>query len=63
MCYSDPTKSLDLARARLTPEQWKQFESDFQHFCDYSGLNVFNPNIPDGKVAWAKWAYLCGKGL
>jgi hypothetical protein len=63
MCSGNPTEMLDLARARLTPEQWAKFEADFKHHCDYSGLDVFNPNLPDGKVAWSKWSYLCGKGL
>jgi len=38
MCYAYPTKSLELSRARLTPEQWEKFEADFEHFCAYSGL-------------------------
>jgi hypothetical protein len=47
----------------MSSEQWAKFEADFEHFCSYSGLDIFNPSIADGKVAWAKWAYLCGKGL
>jgi hypothetical protein len=62
MCAGNPTESLAIARARLTPEQWAKFEADFGHFCDYSGFNEdpFNRNFG---WAWAKWAYLCGKGL
>jgi hypothetical protein len=64
MCYGEPAKSLELSRARLTPEQWEKFEAEFEHFCDYSG---FAPlalgGYHDLAYAWAKWAYLCGKGL
>jgi hypothetical protein len=79
MCYGDPTESLAIARARLTHEQWEKFEADFGHFCAYSGLTVRNmdrsiePDLTLEKainragdplaMAWAKWAYLCGKGL
>lgn len=66
MCYGDPTKSLDLSRSRLTPEQWEKFEADFRHFCDYSGLNEMQLGGSwDYAIArdWAKFAYLCGKGL
>jgi hypothetical protein len=62
MCYGNPTESLEIARKRLTPEQWKKFEADFQHFCAISGLlaeDEFNREA----LWWAKWAYLCGKGL
>jgi hypothetical protein len=38
MCYGNPTKSLAIARARMTPEQWAKFEADFEHFCAYSGF-------------------------
>jgi hypothetical protein len=67
MCYADPAKSLELSRARLTPEQWEKFEADFEHCCDHSGLR---PSVMQGNraeiastIAWAKWFYLCGKGL
>lgn len=62
MCSGNPTKSLELSRARLTPEQWEKFEADFEHFCAYSGLlaeDEFNREA----LTWAKLAYLCGKGL
>lgn len=60
MSYANPAKSLDLARARLTPEQWAKFEADFEHFCAYSGLKA---NPLRAEYHWAKFAYLCGKGL
>lgn len=65
MCYSNPAKSLDLARERMTPEQWAKFEADFEHFCAYSGLadRCDRKGRPRSRQAWAKWAYLCGKGL
>jgi hypothetical protein len=66
MCYANPAESLAIARARLTPEQWAKFEADFEHHCDYSGLSDGSNSakgIRDDVFAWAKWAYLCGKGL
>ncbi|MBB5509580.1 hypothetical protein [Paraburkholderia atlantica] len=67
MCYADPSKMLELARARLTPEQWEKFEADFEHFCAYSGLLTHLLPESDDRdhltVDWAKWALLCGKGL
>lgn len=64
MCSGNPTKSLELSRARLTPEQWEKFEADFEHFCAYSGLEILNWIQEEASVYdWAKWAYLCGKGL
>lgn len=67
MCSGNPTEMLDLARARLTPEQWAKFEADFEHFCAYSGLLThLRPESVEADhltVEWAKWAYLCGKGL
>lgn len=65
MCYADPAKSLELSRARLTPEQWEKFEADFEHFCAYSGLHAKTLiGVGSGLlVDWAKWALLCGKGL
>lgn len=65
MCYANPAKSLTLTREGMTPEAWAKFETDFEHFCAYSGLTVevvgfsFDSPLHD----WAKWAYLCGKGL
>lgn len=61
MCYGEPAKSLELSRARLTPEQWEKFEADFEHFCAYSGVPK---RFSYAKTHdWLKWAYLCGKGL
>lgn len=55
MCYSNPAKSLEIARSRLTPEQWAKFEREFDDFCVVQGL-------PDkwaywSTYDWAKWAY------
>lgn len=81
MCYAHPAKCLDLARARLTPEQWAKFEADFEHFCAYSGfpmpmgsglmwsgltlspMRSISTAEELDRYNWAKWAYLCGKGL
>ena len=65
MCSGNPTKSLELSRARLTPEQWEKFEADFEHCCDHSGLHAKTLiGVGSGStVDWAKWFYLCGKGL
>jgi Asp-tRNA(Asn)/Glu-tRNA(Gln) amidotransferase C subunit len=67
MCYADPKKSLELSRARLTPEQWEKFEADFEHFCAYSGIlmNLRPESVQADHLTfeWARWAYLCGKGL
>jgi hypothetical protein len=62
MCYGDPTKSLELARERTSPEQWAKFEADFEHFCAYSGL-LASLDTDHHTFDWAKWAYLCGKGI
>ena len=58
MCYSNPAKSLALAEADRTPEQWAKFEADFEHFRAYSGLqtNLVTP----GEYTWAKWAFFSG---
>lgn len=59
MCYGSPAKSLEIARSRLTPEQWKRFEREFDDFCVVQGL--------PGKLAyfepydWAKWAFFQGR--
>jgi hypothetical protein len=63
MCYGNPTKSLEIARERMTAEQWEKFEADFEHFCAYSGLERDDWNADHGVIDWAKWAYLKGKGL
>jgi hypothetical protein len=72
MCYGDPTRSLEISRETLTPEQWEKLEADFEHFCAYSGLEetlsfersdgvVFSVNNP--ALNWAKFAFLKGRGL
>jgi hypothetical protein len=61
MSYGSPTKMLEIARARMTPEQWEKFEADFEHFCAYSGLNPMalgGHHEHDIAFIWAKWAYL-----
>jgi hypothetical protein len=64
MCYANPTKSLELNRARMTPEAWAKFEADFEHFCAYSGLVETRPYGHQFSVMdWAKWAYFAGQGL
>lgn len=67
MCWGNPTKSLELARARLTPEQWAKFEDDFDHFCAYAGLVREYPGEyhewMEEQFAWAKLAFLKGQGL
>jgi hypothetical protein len=66
MCYGNPTKSLELAQARMTPEAWARFEADFEHFVAYSGLGdagCFAGQEPHLlSYAWAKWAFLQGAG-
>lgn len=58
MCYSDPAKSLEIARSRLTPEQWAKFERDFKVFCDIHGLPDKWAYWPT--YDWAKWSHLKG---
>lgn len=67
ICYSNPAKSLEIARSRLTPEQWNKFEEDFDHFCAYSGFPMpmgKSISAPEELVQyeWAKWAYFQGRG-
>jgi hypothetical protein len=64
MSYGSPTKMLEIARARMTPEQWEKFEADFEHFCAYSGLaDGADPKrgIRDEVFIWARWAYLSAR--
>jgi hypothetical protein len=63
MCYGNPTKSLSIARERMTAEQWAKFEVDFEHFCVTSGLGVPSPlDIPGClSFSWAKWSYLSAR--
>jgi hypothetical protein len=62
MCYSNPTKSLELAKEHMTPGEWASFEADFEHFCSYSGFPVAMRQDIVGSTAyaWAKWAFLKG---
>jgi hypothetical protein len=55
---------LEIARARMTSEQWQKFEADFEHFCAYSGLNPMalgGHHEHDIAFSWAKWAYLSAR--
>jgi hypothetical protein len=61
MCYGNATKSLEIARERMTAERWEKFEADFEHFRAYSGLPI--PMYVDWTFKWAKWAFLCGRKL
>jgi hypothetical protein len=63
MSYGSPTKMLEIARARMTPEQWSKFEADFEHFCMVSGLPAPSPtdNSSYWSFSWAKWAYLSAR--
>lgn len=56
MCYGNPAKSLEIARARLTHEQWQRFERDFDDFCVVQGLE-YNGLVLD----WARWAFFQGR--
>jgi hypothetical protein len=58
MSYGNPTKSLAIARSRMTPEQWQKFEADFEHFCVISGLESDGYPVSSETVEWARWAYL-----
>jgi hypothetical protein len=62
MSYGSPTKMLEIARARMTPEQWEKFEADFEHFCAYCGVPAERSSLL-GNTAyyWAKWAYLSAR--
>jgi hypothetical protein len=64
MCYANPAKSLELAKARMTPEAWEKFEANFGHFCAYSGLEIVNWMQDEVQLYdWAKWAFFKGTGL
>lgn len=62
MCYANPTKSLEIARERMTPEQWAKFEREFEDFCITSGL-LSALDADHHTHDWAKWAFLCGRRL
>lgn len=63
ICYSNPAKSLEIARARLTPEQWAKFEREFDDFCVVQGLEA--PPVYNSRSKqmhdWAKWAFFQGR--
>lgn len=59
MCYGSPTKSLEIARSRLTPEQWQHFEREFKVFCDIHGLPNKWAYWPT--YDWARWAFFQGR--
>ena len=64
MCYGNPAKSLEIARSRLTPEQWQRFEREFDDFCVVQGLNEMQLGGSwDYAIArdWAKLALFCGR--
>lgn len=65
MCYGSPAKSLELARSRLTPEQWNRFEREFDDFCVVQGLQrrrIDREDMPGGtRYWWAKWAFFQGR--
>lgn len=56
MCFGDPSKSIQLARERMTAEQWARFEREFDDFCVVQGLK-YNGLVLD----WAKWAFFCAR--
>jgi hypothetical protein len=56
MTYGNPAKSLEIARSRLTPEQWQRFERKFDDFCVVQGLK-YNGLVLD----WARWAFFQGR--
>lgn len=59
MCWGKPRESLELARARTTPEQWSQFEREFSVFCDIHGLPDKWAYWPT--YDWARWAFWCAR--
>jgi len=61
MCYGSPAKSLEIARSRLTPEQWQRFEREFDDFCVVQGL-LDALDADHHAYDWAKWAYFCAGG-
>lgn len=68
MCYGNAAKSLEIARSRLSPEQWAKFEREFEDFCAYSGLMIDTTSTPANRADsmrqfdWAKWAFFQGRG-
>lgn len=60
MCFGNPKKSLEIARERMTPEAWAEFEREFVDFTIVNGLDLIQAHF-DGKYELAKWAFLCGR--
>lgn len=60
MCYGNPAKSLAIARARMTVEDWAKFEREFDDFCAYSGMPEQHGR-PRSRYIWAKWAFLSAR--
>lgn len=61
MCWGKPRESLEIARARLTPEQWAQFEREFNDFCVINGLPDKWAYWPT--YDWARWAFFQGRQM
>lgn len=61
MCFANPAKSLELARSRLTPEQWSRFEREFDDFCVVQGM--VDEDITSSVGAWAKLAFFQGRKM
>lgn len=75
MCYGSPANSLEIARSRLTPEQWSRFEREFDDFCVVQGF----PAACEGETRteaeraqtqanalayhWARWAFFQGRQM
>lgn len=60
MCYGNPTKSLAIARSRMTPEAWSRFEREFEDWCITSGLEGWMYQGSDAR-AWMKWAFFSAR--
>lgn len=56
MCYGNPQKSIELARATMTQEEWWRFEADFEHFKSHNGCEIGIVSV--NEQAWARWAAL-----
>lgn len=65
MCFANPAKSLELARSRLTPEQWARFEREFNDFCTIQGYDreQWGWEPYSEMSSWVKWAVFCGRGI
>lgn len=71
MCYGNAAKSLEIARSRLTPEQWQRFEREFDDFCVVQGLvkppehlrhvRRYTHELLCAQFDWARWAFFQGR--